>query len=116
MKNLESFDRPFYCQSDANAFVVLFLVRQRVRLCQSDGMALTLQTSLVNRKSKMKKKAFQKNEKRLLLATNLRSVDVLNHMPRDMYYDPSPVESYCLLEGHDGHTLAFDSFPSAIGL
>ena len=78
-------------------------------------MALTLQTSLVKRKSKMNK-SVSKNEKRLLLATNQRSVDLLNPMPRDMYYDLSPAESFCLLERHDGDTLLFDSFPSAIGL
>ena len=90
-------------------------MRWRVRLCQYEGMALTLQTSFVNQNQK-RTKAFQKNKKRLLLATNLRSVNLLSSLQRDIKNYLSSVENYCLLERHDGDTLAFDSFPTAIGL
>ena len=57
---LEYSDDTFHCLSDANAFISLFLERRRVRLCQSDGMARTLQTSLLKRKSKVNKSVSKK--------------------------------------------------------
>ena len=43
-KFLESSVPSFHCQCDANAFSFLFLVRRRVRMCQSGGMAHTPRT------------------------------------------------------------------------
>ena len=44
LKFLEYSDPFFQCQSDANAFIVLFLVHWRVQLCQFGGMAHTPRT------------------------------------------------------------------------